>query len=403
MTSAELLAPEEVAPEFHLLCLTLRRSADPENLEAIRRTIAAGPVWPDVINAARRHRVASLVLARLQACGPEVPAAVLAVLRQQVMRDTQRSLAHLAEVRRLSRILEGAGIPVLALKGVVLSKQFYDDVTLRAARDLDLLVDPAQYEAAAEVILASGYLPFRDAHSVLVKQDGRRWIKDLEFTHAKTGVFLELHHRLTHNPELLSCDFSMLWSDRTEVSLSGATIATLPRRFLPLYLCTHGALHGWNRLIWLVDLEAALRAPGVADEALLEAQQTGLGPLMLHAMSLAHRWLGMPVAPHDLRLASATRQGMRLNRILARLFGGKAWCRIPPVDTWQGWWRNPGWLRLYRWSLKSGWRYWRSELIQELVSPADFDAVRLPRWLFWIYPLYRPFGSLLRRYRRARA
>lgn len=38
--------------------------------------------------------------------------------------------------------------------------------------------------------------------------------------------------------------------------------------------------------------------------------------------------------------------------------------------------------------------------MRELVSPADWQTVRLPDSLFWLFLLIRPFGWLLRRWRR---
>ena len=55
------------------------------------------------------------------------------------------------------------------------------------------------------------------------------------------------------------------------------------------------------------------------------------------------------------------------------------------------------WQRLYRLSIKPVWRYRLRLLRRELISPADWAAVPLPARLFWLYPLIRPFGWLLRR------
>jgi hypothetical protein len=46
---------------------------------------------------------------------------------------------------------------------------------------------------------------------------------------------------------------------------------------------------------------------------------------------------------------------------------------------------------------KLDFRYWRSQLARDLVSPADWDMLPLPERLFWLYPLLRPFGWLFRR------
>jgi hypothetical protein len=53
--------------------------------------------------------------------------------------------------------LEEAGIAALPLKGAALARELYDDPGLRLANDVDLLVDPAELEAAAGVLVRRGY------------------------------------------------------------------------------------------------------------------------------------------------------------------------------------------------------------------------------------------------------
>src|SRR5439155_5750974 len=211
----------------------------------------------------------------------------------------------------------------------------------------------------------------------------RRWFKDLHFIHPGTGIPIELHHRLTDDPAAIPSDFAGLWQDREEVGLGGGVFATLPRRHLALYLCAHGAGHGWERLRWLVDLAAALRQLGSVDAALLAADAAGLEAAMLHAVMLAHDWLGLPVAEPHLARARAARQVAYLDRILGHLYAGEAWHQMPRRGSPAALRRYSLWQRLYRLSLKSGWDYRGRQALREFLSPADWDTVRLPDSLFW--------------------
>src|SRR5262249_51988301 len=148
----------------------------------------------------------------------------------------------------------------------------------------------------------------------------RHWIKDVQYVHAAGGTPLELHHRLADSPRLLAREFAALWEDRETVRVGDAAVGTLSRRALALYLCVHGAGHAWERLRWLVDLAALLRAPGSADAALADADAAGLGPVMLHALMLAHDWLGLAVDEAHLARARASAPVARLERILAHLY-----------------------------------------------------------------------------------
>jgi Uncharacterised nucleotidyltransferase len=391
----------EQAAEFRLLCSAMRCPQRPADAAALSRAAAAAPDWTAVVEGAQQHRVSSLVLAGLQACGsPHLPADVIVTLRQHSLTQAARSLAQIVEIGRLSRAFAQAEVRVLVLKGVALSAQIYGDPTLRAGRDIDLLVDPQQIGQADAALVAAGYRRRGGMLSPRQRVAYISKIKEFEYFHASTGACVELHHRLTDNPNLLAYDFATLWARREEVHVGETAVGTLPGDRLALYLCLHGAAHGWERLRWLVDFASVLQEPGVTEAALAEAEAMGLGPLMLHALALAHDCLGLPVAHHHLARAAASWHVRRLDRILDRFFAGSAWRLGAPLGSWARFWRHSLWLRLYHFSLKSSWRYWVSELAREWVAPADWDAVRLPDALFWLYALVRPVGWLMRRCRR---
>lgn len=386
--------------EFRLLCLAARRPQSAEDAARLRDAIAAGPDWRAVVEAARRHRLVPLVSASMQNCDAGlVPPEIVAELRRQTIADVGRSIAQAAEIDRLVQAMTSAGIRVLVFKGVVLSAQIYGNSGLRSARDIDLMVAPEAFGDAATLLIEAGYRYAGAARSPLQTARYQRWSKDLQFLHPGSGICVELHSRLTDNPNLLSHDFGRLWADRAEVHLGTSAVATLSPSLLPLYLCVHGAVHGWDRLRWLADLAMVLRHPAAADAALAEADAAGLRPLMLHAMVLAHDCLGMKMEERHLALAASCRQVRRLDRIHARFFDVSTWLQTPPRHSWKGRWRRSWWLRLYRFAFKSEWRYWRGEMARDLVSPADWELIKLPDALFWLYPLIRPVGWLVRRRR----
>jgi hypothetical protein len=74
---------------------------------------------------------------------------------------------------------------------------------------------------------------------------------------------------------------------------------------------------------------------------------------------------------------------------------------MPPRSSRRGLSRYSVWARLYRLSLKSDWRYRADQARREWFTPADWNTVRLPDTLFWLYPLVRPVGWLVRRWQRS--
>jgi hypothetical protein len=389
-----------VSREFRLFCLALRRPLQAADSGALHDGLGAGPDWDHILDGAHRHRVAPLLLAGLHASqSPDLPAESVAELRREAVAAAQRSLAQTAEIARLARLFREAGVPVLALKGIVLSAQLYGDPALRNPRDIDLLVDPEQFADAGALLVGAGY---RGSGPILSPRQAaayRRWVKDAGYLHAGSGIHVELHHRLSDNPLLISSDFAELWREREEIEVAGAVIATLPRANLALYLGVHGAVHCWEELRWLVDFAAALQEPGATEAAIAAAESEGLGLPMLHAVMLAHDWLGLPVDEPRLAWTRAHRRVARLHRILNHFYAGPAWYQTPRRGSFAGFLRYSLWLRLYNYSLKRDWRYWRHQALREFVTPADWEVVGLPDWLFWLFPLVRPLGWLVRRWR----
>jgi hypothetical protein len=393
-------ASMRVTPEFRLFCLALRRPQQAADIAALQKEMADQPDWTSILAGARRHRVSTPLLAGLQACrSPDVPAAVVDVLHRDAREAAARSLAHAAEVARLSLLFARSGIRVLALKGVVLSMQLYGDPAQRNPRDIDLLVAPSQFAEAGLLLAASGYQRVDPVLSPRQEAAYRRWIKDAFYQHRASGIRVELHHRLADNPALFSPDFAELWEGREEIAVAGVEVATLPRRLLPLYLAVHGAAHGWIELRWLADLATALQPPGASEATIAAAEHAGLAPAVLHSVMLAHDWLDVPVGEPLRARARAHQRVAGLHRILSQYYRGAAWSEAPARGSFAGFLRYSLWLRLYGYAVKTGWRYWRYQAAREFIVPADWPTLRLPDRLFWLFPLLRPLGWLLRRWR----
>jgi hypothetical protein len=387
----------DLGPDFRLFCLALRRPQSSDDIQRMRDLMPGIRQWGVMARGAQRHRVATLVLAGLQASNsPHMPASAVEELRRLSVIGARRSLVQVAEVGRLCRLFAAAGIRVLVLKGVALSVQLYGEPGVRTARDIDLLVAPEQLVQAQETLALAGYQQRQNLPSPRQHAAYLRWIKEFEFYHGVTRGLVELHHRLTDNPDLLPVEFAALWNEREEVRLGDVTIATLSRQRLPLYLCVHGGDHGWARLHWLVDFAAAVSRLPDLDAEIEAAGRCGLKWSFLHPLMLANEWLGLPV---DSRLLATYRNSAPIRRrdwLLRRLYSPTDWCDVAPKGSWKRTLRLSLWERLYRFSLKSGWRYRVSQTQREWFSPADRDTVPLPEGLSWLYPFVRPWGWLIR-------
>jgi len=383
--------------DFRMFCQLLR--GDQNELDILRRELAnASWDWNRFLEGARRHRVEQPLFTSLKAVEPlQVPDFVLTTLRADARVAARNSLMQMREIARLAQHFSRASIPLMALKGVSLSAQLDRDPGLRNSRDIDLLIAPDQRASADGLMREAGYRAADLPTPELAANGYYWWGKESKYVHPENRTLVELHYRLSDNTALLDFDFHDLWREHETVEVGGVPIAVMSRGHLPLYLCIHGAVHGWERLCWLIDLSAALAFPGAVKGALDSAAEKGLIAPMLQAILLAHDWLGLPVGEDVLAYAKSCARVRRLNGILYHFYGPSAWYRSPSRDSVAGFVRYSAWLRLYVYSLKPGWQYRKRQIAREFVAPADWTAFRLPRQLSWLYPVIRPFGWLVRR------
>jgi len=164
-----------------------------------------------------------------------------------------------SEIRALVNEFDRAKIPVLWVKGAILAANLYEDLALRPAGDLDLIVRSEHVNRAEEVIKGLGYvLASPEAFGDFNKEVGHARAYQRRDNKAFT---LELHHALMSSIERVTpINETWFWDHTTQVSINGASLLTLNQEANLLYLCGHlVSHHGWEpRFIWLYDVHRLL-------------------------------------------------------------------------------------------------------------------------------------------------
>jgi Uncharacterised nucleotidyltransferase len=374
------------SPEFQLAAACAMWPPSDRRNEAVC-AVAAGPLdWPRFLRVAERHQIMGLVndgLVRAQAIVPEEIAREIGARAATLVRENLL-VAH--EALRLQRLFEDAAIPVLFIKGASLAVLAFGNLGLRSAQDIDLLV-PLEALATATTLLArSGYRRLNPPPDISDAQL-RLLIplrKDLGFVHAASGLHVELHWRLFLNPHAMS-EASVAVS--RVVPLTGTNgLRTLGEEDLFAYLCMHGALHWWNRLKWLADINALMAAtpPGGVDRSLRAAEARGAGRAAVLAMMLCQRVLGAAIY--------SSTPGKGGNGFVM------GWLETTAVRTMtigQGE-RDPHAARfgttrgsLSTYLLSSSWRYRLAELNIHLTNQTDVQTMQLPEFAWFLYSVLR--------------
>jgi hypothetical protein len=282
-----------VPPEFALVAACCRWPPSPARDTAVRAAAAASPDWGALAATARRHRVEGLVHDGLRKAGIEPPPAIAADLAGAAAAIARENLHFAAEAARLDRSFTEAGIACLFLKGVTLNRLAYGTLALKKAIDIDMVVDPARYEAAIEAVEAAGYRCIQPG-SDPARAQILAWAKRTKHSiWSKGTIVLELHTAFVDSAAMLEGVGIDSPRQRVEVG-GGIALPTLARDELFAYLCVHGATHAWSRLKWLADLAAlAARDPRAIEPVYRRSIALGAGRSGGQALLLARGLLGL--------------------------------------------------------------------------------------------------------------
>lgn len=208
--------------------------------------------------------------------------------KQEVMRTWSNNQRLLACANRLARSLQGAGIPVVLIKGLPLALQAYGDLSARPMADLDIAVPHRKARQAVEVLVGHGWkpqpTPLQGGASEEQPAEDLAWtrrqrrLEDFSplyfhvrhshgFRH-QDGLELDLHWSVFQGQCDPDCD-DQLW----EASQPLAALNRVPQALLSpllrtpdpaehlLLLLAHGAR--WNGIPpirWIVDAVLLLRS-----------------------------------------------------------------------------------------------------------------------------------------------
>lgn len=280
------------------IVIRVTREPSPQRDAELARWASVCPDWDEVVALATAHGVLPYLAAtvRQAAWAGMVPEPVRHHLRLREAASALAQVACLDTLRPVFTALEARGLDLLVLKGPALACALYPRPGLRGFRDLDLLCQPDQMEAADAVLRALGYARCAQGPS---EHDGFH-----EVYERPDGVMpIELHV----DPLQLGLPVRSLpgyWAGARAVTMGTCTCRMPELHHQLVHLCVHLHTHGYGRLIWFKDLDLLLRRH--ADEldwsrvhAIANAE--GVSLCVRHALILLARLLETPLPEAALR------------------------------------------------------------------------------------------------------
>jgi len=398
MKSEALELYNKLSPEFKLLCKCATAKPVTQAAQAAIIALINWPVdWPRFLELVKYHQVYPLVYRALTEVPPEfVPVELMTELCRMNQESTAKSLQMTGELVRLVAGLETHGIKTVVLKGIPLAFMLYGSLALRPPGDIDILVRSEDVERAIAVLRGLDYE--LDDPSFSDPERRKRYMKiycDFGYCHKDRGIRVELHWRLGHDDSELALPLSYIKNSLTEINLAGHTINVFKQEELLIFLALHGVKHGWHCLKWLLDIAALLGRSGLDWGRVYKiADSLEVRPLINQALLLANELLEAPLADDILGQARKDKKARQLAKaampIITTMVVDSSHLILKPRYYYG---------IFYRFSLLRGWKR-KCSYIGNHFKPNENDIklIALPKWLYFLYYLIRPFAWAKRRY-----
>jgi hypothetical protein len=231
----------------------------------LERAAAGVDSWSVVMDLLRVHRCETLAYRILTmpavraACEP--PESIVRGLRNWYRQTFERIAFEPRVVAGLLSELATAGVPALAIKGLVVGAWLYDDPVLREHDDIDLLVPEALAASAHSILTDIGYeagyrpplFPLESPGGADYRHPGRELHVDLSFDPWLLFWRNEAAHR-----DL----FDTWWARRQDIEIGGYRLPTLGPEDQFIQLARHLQFHDYFRANMWVDLGRLLHRHG---------------------------------------------------------------------------------------------------------------------------------------------
>jgi hypothetical protein len=278
--------------------------------DGVATAIAHGADLDEAAELAIAQRVSPLLWRALSDAGV---AGALEPWREKLENDAQRCRAQsrmlLPQIGpRALAPLADAGVEPLVIKGAAIAPR-YPDLGLRPMDDVDMIVPGHQIDAALQALTAAGW----QRHT----PPQRRQFQ-VDVTHPSLpGLHIDLHRGLdTWRTRANRLNSEALWAQRQPKTLYGAPAFVLPPETELVSLAAHAAkpYHGFDRLIWIVDIAVATQAQLDWDRVASLAHEAHCRTAVAVGLTLATR-MGVE-SPAELRKLDGPRTAA-LSRVLS--------------------------------------------------------------------------------------
>jgi hypothetical protein len=210
--------------------------------------------WKIFLNLIDRHRLLPFLASRKKLLYSMIPAEESAKVDIKLDSHKHTALFRTNEVFRICRLFEQNNLAIMPIKGPCLAWQLYGDVTSRLSHDLDFLINESNPALIKNLMEKSGY----NLINVFSPRQTAYFYSNLthhfSLYNNENKTLAEFHFKLFLYKNLFPVSTKEIFLSTTASEIAGNKVRLMNDEDLIIYLCLHGGEHFWFRLHWLRDI-----------------------------------------------------------------------------------------------------------------------------------------------------
>lgn len=338
--------------------------------------------WDLFIELSKKHRLISHILKHSEFLADNIPIPVYEKLIEFRLDYSKKSLNYAVHAIRIYQKFNENDISHLFFKGPLLSFELYNNIGYRNFGDIDILVSKDDVEKAKKIIEELDFICIYPKINLTKKQQRANYTisHHYHFKHPKQDIHIELHWNITNPGSFFGMETSEILHNAATLKISKYGLPYISAVENLVYLAAHGAIHQFYRLFWLKDFSKLIEKSSVEE--------------IHQAWKLSK----------ELRLSSCFQQAFLLSNIfykseIPELIKHNSnnlllWVPVKSIEKTDlkqrgiiGKIKNIN----YRLKLKPSIKYYFDLIFRFRTHLNDWELLKLPNSLFFLYYVLRPF------------
>lgn len=351
--------------------------------------------WYAFIRLAFKHRIRPTIYKVIHRVS--LPADIEVLIYKQQADITKKCWQQAIETERLLLLLKQHNIVAIPYKGTAFSKQFFGDLVSRESSDIDLIIKSEDLNQAIDILKQDKYQPEIDEVYKYLGSKYHSYYKDYNLNKFEAGKRLfhvELHWAIAET--YLGIDAKVnafIYDTDKAISLAKTEVPVLNKTaHFSSIIVHHGIKDTFKYLKNIVDISQGFRQPQILhNEKYLRETFADVELKKTLAISnlLSQQLMGVCLFENEIVNVPANTISYFCNQLL-----GDATLQNEKLSNINVWIKN-------RMLLQDSWVqklnfFWVSVKHRFIPGESDFHFVQLPKPVFFIYYLMKPFRSIIK-------